>query len=92
MSSSWLNSRSSVVGLAQEVHEVLLGAAEVRGDDDARVVGFEGVRDGLVGVVRRRERAEAEVADPALAARLDADKRREEVALEADRVGRAGAS
>ncbi len=85
MSSSWLISSSTRRGLAQEVHERLLGPAEVRGDDDARVVRLEGVGHGLERVVRRRERPEAEVPDPPVAARDDADERREEIALEADR-------
>ena len=60
MSSSWFISTQQRRRLAQEVHEVLLGAAEVRRDDEARVVGLERVGDGLGGVVRRREGAEAE--------------------------------
>src|SRR5437762_13722243 len=72
----------------QKIDEAGFGAAEVGGDDDPRPLLFEGIGDRFVRVVRGCERAEPELPDPALAPRLDADKRREEVALEPDRVRR----
>src|SRR4029077_7411946 len=74
--------------VAEELHEVLFGPAEVRGDDCARPALFEGVGDRLVRVMGRRERAEADVSDPPLAPRLDSDKGRKEVPFEPDGRGR----
>src|SRR5512138_1236301 len=68
----------------QEVEELPLHVPEVGGDDHPGVVRFEGVGNGLVGVVRSRERTEADVADPPLAAGLHPDERRKEISFETE--------
>ena len=75
---------------AKEVQELALDVSEIGGDDDPGLVGFEGVGDRFVRVVRGSERPEADLPDPPLAARLHAHERRKEVAFEAERVRGAG--
>ena len=89
MSSSWFISSSSVVASRRKSTKPRSARPRSEAITRRALVRLEGVGDRLRGVVGRREGAEPEVADPALAARDDADERREEIALEADRLGRA---
>src|SRR5262249_5134138 len=66
----------------QELDERRLDAAEIRGNDQPCAVPLERISDRLVGVVRRGERPEAQIADRPVPTRLHPDIGREEVPLE----------
>ena len=84
MSSSWFISSMSVVASRRKSTKLRLGPSEVRRDHQPGVLRLEGVGHRLGRVVRRAERPEPELPQPALAPRNDPDEGREEISFEAD--------